>query len=122
MRRNSGLKKILIIYGGMLLVLIIACVTVYIVYNNKIKESAKQSLLAAEKINEIVPNNSILEEASTELSKSINQYRKESIVLINQITTISKQRIFYDVVLKNVRIANESLDLIDKQIIKFFTK
>ena len=57
-----------------------------------------------------------------QLSKSINQYRKESIVLINQITTISKQRIFYDVVLKNVRIANESLDLIDKQIIKFFTK
>ena len=57
-----------------------------------------------------------------QLSKSKNQYRKESIVLINQITTISKQRIFYDVVLKNVRIANESLDLIDKQIIKFFTK
>ena len=43
------------------------------------------------------------------LSKSINQYKKESIVLINQITTISKQRIFYDVVLKNVRLSNESL-------------
>ena len=57
-----------------------------------------------------------------QLGKSINQYRKESIVLINQITTISKQRIFYDIVLKNLRLSNESLDLIDEQIIKFFTK
>ena len=57
-----------------------------------------------------------------QLGKSINQYKKESIVLINQITTISKQRIFYDVVLKNVRLSNRSLDLIDEQIIKFFTK
>ena len=57
-----------------------------------------------------------------QLSKSINKYKKESIVLINQITTISKQRLFYDVVLKNVRLSNESLDLIDTQIIKFFTK
>ena len=57
-----------------------------------------------------------------QLSKSIDKYKKESIVLINQITTISKQRIFFDVVLKNVRLSNESLDLIDEQIIKFFTK
>lgn len=57
-----------------------------------------------------------------ELRKSINQYKKESVVLINQITTISKQRIFYDVVLKNVRLSNDSLDLIDEQVIKFFTK
>lgn len=57
-----------------------------------------------------------------QLGKSINKYKKESIVLINQITTISKQRLFYDVVLKNVRLSNESLDLIDQQIIKFFTK
>lgn len=57
-----------------------------------------------------------------QLGKSINQYKKESIVLINQITTISKQRLFYDVVLKSVRLSNESLDLIDEQIIKFFTK
>lgn len=57
-----------------------------------------------------------------QLGKSINQYKKESIALINQITTISKQRLFYDVVLKNVRLSNESLDLIDEQIINFFTK
>ena len=57
-----------------------------------------------------------------ELKESINKYKKESIALINQITTISKQRIFYDAALKKVRLSNESLDLIDKQVIKFFTK
>ena len=44
------------------------------------------------------------------------------IVLINQITTISKQRIYKDVVRRNVKISSQSLDLIDEQIIKFFTK
>lgn len=79
-KNNSGLKKFLWIYGGMLLVLIISCIIVYVIYNNKVKESAKQSLLAAEKITEIVPNSSnMLEQASTELSKTINE-------AINEIT------------------------------------
>lgn len=77
-RLNSGLKKVLLIYGGLLLVLIITCVTVYIVYNNKIKESARQSLLATEKITELVPNNNILEEASSEISRSINEIIEET--------------------------------------------
>lgn len=77
-RVNSGLKKVLLIYGGLLLVLIITCVTVYIVYNNKIKESARQSLLATEKITELVPNNNILEEASSEISRSINEVIEET--------------------------------------------
>lgn len=80
MRRkiNSGLKNVLIIYGGILLVLIITCITVYIVYNNKIKESAKQSLLAIEKITELVPNNSIIEEASSQISKTIDEAIQET--------------------------------------------
>ena len=77
-RVNSGLKKVLLIYGGLLLILIITCISVYIVYNNKIKESAKQSLLATEKITELVPNNNILEEASSEISKSINEVISET--------------------------------------------
>lgn len=46
----------------------------------------------------------------------------DSIALINQITTISKQRIFNDNILRKVRLSNKSLDLLDVQIIKFFTK
>ena len=77
-KQNSGLKKVLWIYGGMLLVLVIACIVVYAVYNNKVKESARQSLLAAEKITELVPNNTILEEASSEISKTINEVMEEA--------------------------------------------
>ena len=56
------------------------------------------------------------------MEKEINKMKKDSIALINQITTISKQRIFKDTVRRNVKISSESLDLIDKQIIKYFTK
>ena len=77
-KTNSALKKILMIYGGTLLVLIITCIIVYISYNKKVKESAKQSLLAAEKLADIVPNNDIFTEASTEISKTIKEVIEEN--------------------------------------------
>ncbi len=83
-KTNSGFKKVLMIYGGVLLVLIVTCVIVYIVYNNKIKKSAKQSLLAAEKLTELVPNTGTLEEASTEISKTINEVIEETASKLNQ--------------------------------------
>lgn len=52
----------------------------------------------------------------------LKELNKESIVLINQITTISKQRVFNEVFLKNVYISKNSLNLIDKKILKTFTK
>ena len=56
------------------------------------------------------------------IEKEIGKMEKDSIALITQITTVSKQRIFKDTVRRNVKISNKSLDLIDKQIIKYFTK
>ena len=56
------------------------------------------------------------------MEEEICKMKKDSIALINQITTVSKQRIFKDTVRRNVRISNESLDLIDEKIMKFFTK
>lgn len=56
------------------------------------------------------------------MKKEISKMKIGSIALINQITTISKQRIFDDDILKKVRLSNKSLDLLDTQIIKFFTK
>lgn len=56
------------------------------------------------------------------MKREISKMKIGSIALINQITTISKQRIFDDDVLKKVRLSNKSLDLLDMQIIKFFTK
>ena len=50
---------------------------------------------------------------------------KGSIALVNQITTISKMRIYdpktdYDV-LSNIKLSNEKLDLLDAEIIKRYT-
>ena len=63
----------------------------------------------------------------TELYDKINQNDtsvspKESIGLIHQITTISKQRIFNDITLKRIRLSDDKLDLIDKKISEFLIK
>ncbi len=81
-RGNSGLKKVLYIYGGLLLILIIASIVVYIAYNNKVKQSARESLIAAQKLTNLVPNTNSLEDVSSEISKGINEVIEES---INQI-------------------------------------
>ena len=51
---------------------------------------------------------------------------KGSIALVNQITTISKQRIYYPKTAKDllarVHLSNDSLDLLDKKLIELFTK
>lgn len=60
------------------------------------------------------------------VEKEISQMKNGSIALINQITTISKQRIYNpksDVdVLAGIRLSNNSLDLIDEKIKKLFMK
>ena len=106
-KTNSGFKKVLMIYGGVLLVLIATCVIVYIVYNNKIKESAKQSLLAAEKLTELVPNTGALEEASTEISKTINEVLEETASEINQ-NDEDENKINYPKI--NERFNNKNMD------------
>ena len=56
------------------------------------------------------------------MKNEISRMKIGSIALVNQITTISKQRIFDDAVLRHIRLSNNSLNLLDKNIIKFFTK
>ena len=77
-RINNGLKKIIIAYGGTLLILAIICILVFTAYNRKLRESAKQSLLAAEKMADLVPNSESIEDASSEISKTINQIMEET--------------------------------------------
>ena len=71
-RKNNGLKKVLYIYGGIFLLLVITCITVYSIYNKKLAEATKQSLLATEKIENIVPND-VIEDVSLQLSKGIQE-------------------------------------------------
>lgn len=92
----------------------------------KEKEKLQQILNELEKIEDIPINiQNIIEKERKYIEKmeqEISKMKKDSIVLINQITTISKQRIYKDVVRRNVKISSQSLDLIDEQIMKFFTK
>ena len=101
----------------------------YNVFQEKIekeKQKLQQILDELEKIDDVPINiQNIIEKEQKYIKKmkcEISKMKKDSIALINQITTISKQKIFKDTVRRNVKISSESLDLIDKQIIKFFTK
>ena len=101
----------------------------YKVFQEKIekeKQKLHQILDGLKKIEDIPINieNIIGKEQKyiEKMENEISKMKKDSIALINQITTISKQRIFKDTVRRNVKISSNSLDLIDKQIIKFFTK
>ena len=62
----------------------------------------------------------------TKIENEISKMKKGSIALINQITTISKQRIYFPKtskdLLANIHLSNLSLDLLDKKIIEIFTK
>lgn len=93
---------------------------------DKEKKKLKQILDELEKIEDIPINiQKIIEKENKYIEKmkdEISKMKQDSIALINQITTISKQRIFNDTLRRNVKLSNNSLDLIDKQIIKYFTK
>lgn len=56
----------------------------------------------------------------------ISKMKKGSIALLNQITTISKQRIYYPKTSKDLlaglHLSNSSLDLLDKKMMQLFTK
>lgn len=77
-RINNGFKKIIIVYGGTLLIFAIICILVFTAYNRKLRESAKQSLFVAEKMADIIPNSESIEDAGSEISKTINQIMEET--------------------------------------------
>lgn len=55
------------------------------------------------------------------LGNEINKLKIDSIALITQITTISKHRIYDDIILRKVRLSANSLNVIDKKINYYFT-
>lgn len=74
--------------------------------------------LPSEKVKQFTSDFEYVKKIKDEIAKM----KIGSIALVNQITTISKQRIFDDEILRRVRLSKESLDLLDNGIIKFFTK
>ena len=75
---------------------------------------------------ELIPILSQELEILKKFEKEITKMKKGSIALLNQITTISKQRIYYPRTTKDllsgVHLSNASLDLLDEKLIKLFTK
>ena len=74
--------------------------------------------LPAEQVKQFTADFEYVKKIKDEISKM----KVGSIALINQITTISKQRIFDDEILRRVRLSKKGLDLLDAGIIKSFTK
>lgn len=113
---------------------------IYTILNNKFKKILNNTfynifsknnnkILNYKEINTELDNFSILAQELQLLKKfdkEIIKMKKGSIALLNQITTISKQRIYYPKtskdLLSGVHLSNSSLDLIDKKIIQLFTK
>ncbi len=95
---------------------------------NLAKENDKLNnlLKELEKLNDIPENVQnvikIEQKYIDKMNKEISKMKQDSIALINQITTISKQRLFDDIILRKVHLSSNSLDLIDTYIVKYFTK
>ena len=101
----------------------------YSILNKNLEKENKKFDILLKKLDYIedIPENiqKIIEEEKKYINKmnnEINKMKQDSMALINQITTISKQRLFDDRILRKVHLSNSSLDLIDIQLIKFFTK
>ncbi len=56
------------------------------------------------------------------LSTEVKKMKNNSVALLNQITTISKQRLFDIDIFHKIKISSATLDILDKAIIKLFTK
>lgn len=78
-KSHNHFKTVLYFYISVIAILIITSIIVYIVYSNKVKESARQSLITAQKITDLVPNTELMEEASTQMSKTIEEAIAEGI-------------------------------------------
>ncbi len=74
--------------------------------------------LPSEQVKQFTADFEYVKKIKDELSKM----KVGSVALLNQITTISKQRIFDDTILRKVKLSTKSLDLLDAGLIKLFTK
>lgn len=98
----------------------------YQIFKEKRKEEKKKLQQLLEKVEDmpIHIQNKIEKEKKyiDKMENEISKMKQDSIALISQITTISKQRIFKDIISKNVKLSKDSLNRIDKQMMKFLTK
>ena len=80
-REDDKLKKISIVFGITLVLTIIVFSLIFNLYNKKLEQNARQSILDLSSINAIVPNSNTntTSAASSTLDKGINQVKNESV-------------------------------------------
>lgn len=81
-REENKLKNVSIVFGIALAITIIAFIYIFSLYNKKLEENARQSILDLGRINNIVPNTdtSELSLASMTEDKGINEVKEEAVV------------------------------------------
>ena len=91
---------------------------------NKEYKKWKEKFDNVDKEEDIKQLEKILQELEylTKLQTEILKMKHESIALVQQITTISKQRIYNSSFLSKIKLSNQALDLIDSKIKKLYTK
>ena len=77
-KEDDKLKKISIIFGITLVLTIIVFTLIFNLYNKKLEQNARQSILDLSNINAIVPNSNTTSAASSTSDKGINQVKNES--------------------------------------------
>lgn len=74
---NSKFKYLLYLSAGTLIIIILTFIITFIVYNNKLKDSAYKAL-QTEKIAQLVPNDEETESTSTDMGKTIEEVIKQT--------------------------------------------
>lgn len=81
-REEDKLRKISIVFGIALVLTIIVFTLIFNLYNKKLQESARQSILDLGSINAVVPNSNTVDTttASSTQDKAINEVKKEAVL------------------------------------------
>lgn len=100
---NNNFKHLVYLSGGIVLIILITFVVTFIIYNNKLKKSTYSSL-TTEKIADLVPNTddylnestNYIEQASSDIGKSIEEAINNIEEKDNETTTIKKETVEKD--------------------------
>ena len=109
-KEEDKLKRISIVFGVALVLTIVVFTLVFNLYNKKLQESARRSILELGSVNSIVPNTSTIDTAtasSTE-DKAIEEVKEEASVVEN---TVKKQEVVKHVEPKVDAIADENVEV-----------
>lgn len=86
---EQKLKKLVYVFSGVLAISVVIFLSVFVMYNKKMRESSNQSLLELGKINDIVPNENLVETSFTQDATVANKSNTNEVTN----TTVKKERV-----------------------------